>query len=74
MDEIKTDKSKDVLRSGNIAIRKIQQLRRLDQELLLRLKQNKRRYDENRSKLVKLIRKHPKESMATIRNWIYGDP
>ena len=73
MDKIKTDTSKDVLRSGYIAIKKNQQLRRLDQELLPRLQQNKKRYDQNRTNLVELIGKHPKESIATIRGWLYRD-
>lgn len=73
MDKIKTDTSKDVLRSGDIAIKKNQQLRRLDQELLPRLQQNKKRYDQNRTNLVELIGKHPKESIATIRGWLYRD-
>ena len=73
MDKIKTDTSKDVLRSGDIAIKKNQQLRRLDQELLPRLQQNKKRYDQNRTNLVELIGKHPKESIDNIRGWLYRD-
>ena len=73
MDNIKIDTSKDVLRSGDIAIKKFQQLKQLDQELFPRLQQNKKRYAQNRTNLAELIEKHPNESVATIRGWLYRD-
>ena len=72
MDKVNLDTSKKARRFGDISIKKIRKLRQLDQELLPRLEQNKRRDDQNRTKLVELIRKHPNESVATIRRWIYG--
>ena len=72
MDKINLDTSKNAMHSGDITIKKNRQLRQLNQELLPRLKQNKRRHDRNLTKLVELIGKHPKESVATIRRWMYG--
>ena len=58
-------------RFGEISINKPDQLNFLQNKLGPKLERNKKRYHQKRSSLVKLVAKHPEESIATIRQWMF---
>ena len=55
---------------GGISINKPDQIKNLENQLGPKLERNKKRYHQKRSSLVKLVAKHPEESIATIRQWM----
>ena len=55
---------------GGISINKPDQIKKLQNQLGPKLERNKKRYHQKRSSLVKLVAKHPEESIATIRQWM----
>ena len=57
-------------RYGGISINKTNQIKNLENQLGPKLERNKKRYHQKRSSLVKLVAKHPEESIATIRQWM----
>ena len=57
-------------RYGGISINKTKQIKNLENQLGPKLERNKKRYHQKRSSLVKLVAKHPEESIATIRQWM----
>ena len=57
-------------RFGGISINKPNQIKNLQNQLGPKLERNKKRYHQKRSSLVKLVAKHPEESIATIRQWL----
>ena len=56
---------------GGISINKPDQIKKLQNQLGPKLERNQKRYHQKRSSLVKLVAKHPKESIATIRQWMF---
>ena len=62
--------SKQGRRYGGISINKPDQIKNLKNRLGPKLERNKKRYHQKRSSLVKLVAKHPEESIATIRQWM----
>ena len=62
--------SKQGRRYGGISINKPDQIKNLQNQLGPKLERNKKRYHQKRSSLVKLVAKHPEESIATIRQWM----
>ena len=62
--------SKHSRQFGGISINKPGQIKNLQNQLGPKLERNKKRYHQKRSSLVKLVAKHPKESIATIRQWM----
>ena len=62
--------SKQGRRYGGISITKPNQIQNLQNQLGPKLERNKKRYHQKRSSLVKLVAKHPEESIATIRHWM----
>ena len=56
---------------GEISINKPDQIKNLQNQLGPKLERSKKRYHQKRSSLVKLVAKHPKESIATIRQWMF---
>ena len=62
--------SKQDRRYGGISINKPDQIKNLQNQLGPKLERNKKRYLKKRSSLVKLVAKHPEESIATIRQWM----
>ena len=57
-------------RYGGISINKPDQIKNRQNQLGAKLERNKKRYHQKRSSLVKLVAKHPDESLATIRQWM----
>ena len=55
---------------GGISINKSNQIKNLQNQLGPKLERKKKRYRQKRSSLVKLVAKHPEESIATIRQWM----
>ena len=55
---------------GGISINKPNQIKDLQNQLGPKLERIKKRYHQKRSSLVKLVAKHPEESIATIRQWM----
>ena len=62
--------SKQGRRYGGISINKPDQIKNRQNQLGAKLERNKKRYHQKRSSLVKLVAKHPEESIATIRQWM----
>ena len=62
--------SKQGSRYGGISINKPNKIKNLQNQLGPKLERNKKRYHQKRSSLVKLVAKHPEESIATIRQWM----
>ena len=55
---------------GRISISKPNQIKNVQIQLEPNLERKKKRYHQERSSLVKLVAKHPEESVATIRRWM----
>ena len=62
--------SKQSRHSGGISINKPDQIKNFQDQLGPKLERSKKRYHQKRSSLVKLVAKHPEESIATIRQWM----
>ena len=62
--------SKQGRRYGGISINRPNQIKNLENQIGPKLERNKMRYHQKRSNLVKLVAKHPEESIATIRRWM----
>ena len=70
MSAIVQNSSKQGRRYAGISINKPDQIKNLQSQLGIKLERNKKRYHQKRSSLVKLVAKHPEESIATIRRWL----
>ena len=62
--------SKQSRHSGGISINKPDQIKNLQNQSGSKIERNKKRYHQKRSSLVKLVARHPEESIATIRRWM----